>query len=571
MLLLRPLACLTAEPQAPAAATVRPQPATFSVVQTFNDAPFSYRIELQSETRQYRVYRLSYPSPVVTPLPQNNTVPADYYLPRDLNAASPKRPAVICLHILHGNFELEQITCSVLASHGVPAVMIKLPYYGERGLPGGTRALLDNPRLFLSALSQGIEDVRRTVDVLASRAEVDPARIGIVGTSLGGIAAAVAAETDPRLTRAALILAGGDLQTIIHHARETRDLSQFILRLPAPDRSEMDAALRKLDPLERAGRLRGRARQGRVLLINAGEDEVIPRACTQRLATALGIPDKVVWLDGLGHYTAIAALPRVLATVADFFAQDLPPGTVVTSPIAKPSDALTIVASLAQQAAAFLGGTEPQDGRGHFADLQVAIEAKGRKPQQGQLRLVRGSRYRFRLEAKIPAVGQCALGQGRYPWMVAAEGKRVFCGVLPRDARPENPLAFVDPRLLLKVQMLTGVLSEAVLTPQILEPLASVAEDPDRDGTPALRLAWKNHPSNAARLVLRKDRVTPESLTFQTSDVEVKVTFRVWQTNTVIVDGLFDEPTDLTVKQVDPQDLRRMFSALFAFALEKVQ
>ena len=64
--------------------------------------------------------------------------------------------------------------------------------------------------------------------------------------------------------------------------------------------------------------------QGRVLMINAGEDEVIPRACTEKLASALGIQDHVVWLDGLGHYTALAALPKALKTAVDFFAQDLP-------------------------------------------------------------------------------------------------------------------------------------------------------------------------------------------------------------------------------------------------------
>jgi hypothetical protein len=147
----------------------------------------------------------------------------------------------------------------------------------------------------------------------------------------------------------------------------------------------------------------------------------------------------------------------------------------------------------------------------------------------------------------------------------------VFCGMLPRDARPENPLAFVDPRQLLKVQMLAGLFGGATLTPQILEPLVSVSEDSGSHGAPTLRLVLKNHRSGSARLVLRVDRVTPELLTFQVAGVEVQVQFRAWQIQTVIVDGVFDEPAELPVKQVDPQDLRRMFSALFAFALEKVQ
>ena len=39
--------------------------------------------------------------------------------------------------------------------------------------------------------------VRRTVDLLASRPEIDPERIGITGISLGGIVAVTAAESEP--------------------------------------------------------------------------------------------------------------------------------------------------------------------------------------------------------------------------------------------------------------------------------------------------------------------------------------------------------------------------------------
>ena len=148
------------------------------VRRTFNNAPFRYRMKLLREEDAYRVYRLTYPSPMVTQVKQNNTIPADYYLPLDmklgdmeLGKPAPKRPAVICLHILDGNFELVGMLCSALASRGVPAVAFKLPYYGQRALPGGPAAMLNDPKRFLSALPQAGLDVRRTVDLLASRPE----------------------------------------------------------------------------------------------------------------------------------------------------------------------------------------------------------------------------------------------------------------------------------------------------------------------------------------------------------------------------------------------------------------
>ena len=211
----------------------QPPAETVTVAKTCNHAPFDYRIRLLADRAQFRVYRLTYPSPVVTPVVQNNTIPADYYLPKNLQPGS-KYPAVICLHILDGNEPLTDLVCSVLAGRGIPAISFKLPYYGDRGGPKGPEIMADDPKLFVGAIGQAGEDIRRTIDLLASRPEVNPQRIGITGISLGGIIAATAAGAEPRLYRAGLILSGGDLLAIIHHARETRPLSEMIQKLPPP-------------------------------------------------------------------------------------------------------------------------------------------------------------------------------------------------------------------------------------------------------------------------------------------------------------------------------------------------
>ena len=105
-------------------------------------------------------------------------------------------------------------------------------------------------------------------------------------------------------------------------------------------------------------------------MINAACDEVIPRRCTEKLAEALGIADRVVWLDGLGHYTAVAELPRALRMTADFFGQDLAKGagakvTQKTSPVER-------LASVVQEAVAMLT-TEPQPGHCDIADVEFVV------------------------------------------------------------------------------------------------------------------------------------------------------------------------------------------------------
>lgn len=102
------------------------------VASGFDKQAFSYRIEMGSEHDTFHVYRLTYPSPVQSPLAQNNTIPAELYLPKEIKPGAKPRPAVICLHILGGGFELTRLQCTALAARGIPAIWFKLPYYAER-------------------------------------------------------------------------------------------------------------------------------------------------------------------------------------------------------------------------------------------------------------------------------------------------------------------------------------------------------------------------------------------------------------------------------------------------------
>ena len=545
---------------------------TATVSKTYNNAPFEYRSRLLVERAAFRVYRLTYPSPVVTPVVQNNTVPADYYLPKSVRPDGPKCPAVICLHILDGNEELTDLVCSVLAGRGVPAISFKLPYYGERGLRRGAEELAGDPKLFVGAISQTGEDIRRTIDVLASRPEVDEERIDIVGISLGGIIAAAAAGAEPRLHRAGLILSGGDLMQIIHHAHETRPLSEMIQKLPPQERAEVEAKIEAVDPLRFASALRDRALAGKVLMINAAEDEVIPRQCTEKLAAALGISDRVVWLEGLGHYTAMAELPRALRMTADFFAQDLPAEVRSTTaePVAAEPTALQRLVTVLQQAIAMLT-TEPDKGRCHFADLEVSATGNTGRPIEGHARLVRGQQGRFSLWCRLPEIGEVALGQGRFPWMVAG-GKTVVAGT--ENPVPNNdPLTYADPQHLMKLRMVAGIAGSIAMAPEMLQQWIAVEDDASAAAGRAIQIRAKDAKRlpGELRLAFQDDGRTPAVLTFAVGNLQGTIRFRGWQTNTVAVDALFEPPEGLPRREVDQSDLHRVFSAMLDFAAERME
>ncbi|MCX7427610.1 MAG: dienelactone hydrolase family protein [Planctomycetia bacterium] len=543
------------------------------VAKTYNNAPFDYTMTPLSESDAYRVVRLTYPSPVVTPVEANNTIPADYYLPKGIKPGDAKRPAVICLHILNGNFELENMICSALASRGVPAVMFKLPYYGERSLPGGRRALLNNAELFLGSLPQGVEDTRRTVDLLASRPEVDPERIGVVGISMGAMLATGSASIDKRLARVALILGGGDLPYVIDHSPEAHELKEFIAALPADKKAAFERKIAEIDPLAHAPGLRDRAVQGKVLMFNGTDDDVIPKPCAEKLAAALGMSDRVVWLEGLGHYTAMAALPQIMQTTVDFFAEDLPPGVKPAAPPAAGASPVQVVSTILAQLNALLS-IEPKPGKCHYADLEVAATLKGGQKIDAALRYVRGAgdRFSLRLNLKEPLGVNVSLGYGTDPWL-ASGTKVVFKGgAEPADkaTAPARPFAGVDPKNLVKLRVVAGALAGASLAPSLLDSVATFAEEKTDEGR-AVRITFKGKLHGSALLTLKLDGKTPRRLTFDVDGTKGAVTFVGWQTDTVAPDALFAPPPDAPVTEVDRADVYRIFSSLFNFLMEMVQ
>lgn len=542
-------------------------PLVVRVEKTYNNAPFDYRIESRVQRPNYVVYRITYPSPVVTQLPQNNNIPAAYYLPRDMKPTDPKRPAVICMHILDGNDELMRMTCSTLASHGIPAIAFKLPYYGERGPAEGPKVMAENPKLLLDALAQGLADIRRTVDLLASRPEVDPAKVGIMGISLGGITAGTAAGIEPRLHRTMMILAGGDVPTIIHHARETRDLSRLLRELPEAERAQVEQVIAEVDPLRHAPALRARALEGRVLMVNAAEDEVIPRPCTEKLAEALGIRERVTWLEGLGHYTAIAALPQILEQMVNFFSEDLDPSLRVKPAPPATKTPIEVVLRLVQQALGFLTAP-PAKGRCHFAELTATIVPQGQKPMEGRLLVVRGSEHKFKIECKLPVVGEVSLGQGDYPWIASA--KKVFKGVKNLQGKPGDPLTFAHPAYMTRIQVVNGAVAGAALAPEILDAMVAVAEDTTAQGERLIRLTAKGRNRGELTLVMRPDGNTPQSASFEAPGISGSVQFRQWQIGTVASDQLFEPPAGIPEQAVDVAEVHRVFSAMFNFAMENL-
>lgn len=264
---------------------------------------------MPTASKQLTMFEVTFPSPVVTEHVNNNTVHCEYFRPVDEG----RYPAVVVLHILGGDFDLSRMFCRQLASNGVAALFLKMPYYGPRRQPGvEQRMIMGDPRQTVSGMQQAVLDIRRGAAWLAAQPEVDADQLGVFGISLGGITSALAATCEPRFQKVCLMLAGGDIGKIGWEAKELAPLRQRWLEMGETKRSFLKT-MAVIDPVTYADQVRGR----KILMLNATRDEVIPRACTDSLWKAFGEPE-IVWMDA-GHYSAMRFIFDGMARVTRFF------------------------------------------------------------------------------------------------------------------------------------------------------------------------------------------------------------------------------------------------------------
>ncbi len=143
-------------------------------------------------------------------------------------------------------------------------------------------------------------DVADVVDViheLVERAEVDPSRVFVRGSSAGAMTALLVSR-DPLVRGVVAVSAVCDVATLAEHATTLEIESGYVAQLMG-DRGSTNAPRRRISPLDEAAAL-----CERVLLIHGTDDDVVPitqaRDLAQRLE-ALGRDVELVELVGERH------------------------------------------------------------------------------------------------------------------------------------------------------------------------------------------------------------------------------------------------------------------------------
>ncbi len=255
------------------------------------------------------LYRLRFPSPVVTAVPENNTVHAEYYLPEGKGPF----PGVIVLDITGGDQSLSRTISMCLAQRRIACLFVQMAHYGPRRPKGSRQRLLTpNVQETLANVRQTVLDLRRAAAWMATRPELDARRLGILGTSLGSFMAALAGEMEPRLGRVGLMLGGGGLvEAYWDHPRAKTFFQTFALL--GGKKETIQALIAPADPITCAANLKER----RLLMIAASKDEIVPPRAAEQLWKASG-EQKIVWYPTT-HYGAALYFVQALEHVVKHF------------------------------------------------------------------------------------------------------------------------------------------------------------------------------------------------------------------------------------------------------------
>jgi len=280
---------------------------------------FDYDMELVRDLPNsgVEVFHVRFPSPVITPCPENNTVHAEYYRPvSQADRAGSRFPGVIVLDITAGDQKLSRIIATHLAQNRIAALFVQMAYYGPRRPPGSElRLLTPNYQHTMAAVRQTVLDIRQATAWLEARPEIDAHRLGVLGTSLGSFMGTLAAEMEPKLSRLAVLLGGGGLVNAYYDDPRAANFRQLWEALGGT-KEKLAQLIGPADPLTCASNLKDR----RVLIIAGKRDDIVPPKAAEALWQATG-KQEIIWYD-CTHYGAVVYFLPAMRHIVRHFAED---------------------------------------------------------------------------------------------------------------------------------------------------------------------------------------------------------------------------------------------------------
>ncbi|MBT6766020.1 MAG: alpha/beta hydrolase, partial [Prolixibacteraceae bacterium] len=131
-------------------------------------------------------------------------------------------------------------------------------------------------------LTQTVFDLRRAVDFISSRNELDQNRIGFLGISLGGITGTIFCGVEKRVQVPVIVLAGGQMNLMFGKQALSANTKNY---------------LSIIEPINFVEQIAPRP----LLMINAENDDIIPPLMSKLLYKKANKPKQIIWYTSKHH------------------------------------------------------------------------------------------------------------------------------------------------------------------------------------------------------------------------------------------------------------------------------
>ena len=262
--------------------------------------PLNAEENLKFEQGPFKAYLVYYDSVNGERVPALLTIP---------NKGTPPFPCVIVQHGYGGDKTFALILAGSLTNKGYATIAIDAEYHGEREVKGKDIFSVDIES-DAAALLQTVIDLRRTVDYLQTRKDIDPNRIGYIGVSMGGFLGSVFCGVEQRAKTCILVVAGGNWKLVV---RNSQIEPAIAMRKYAKEHNlsvdEMAGKMDFVDPVNFIGLISPRP----VLFLNGKEDTIVPPVSTEALYAAAKEPKKIIWYNRVPPDTSGHLVPPLEA------------------------------------------------------------------------------------------------------------------------------------------------------------------------------------------------------------------------------------------------------------------
>lgn len=248
--------------------------------------------------------RLTFPSAIGSPYPENNLVAARWFptatASGDGKGDAPRR-AVVVLPQWNADADSHVNICRLLARFGISALRLSLPYHDARMPAGLERAdymVSPNVGLTLQASRQAVLDARRALRWLEQQGYN---RLGILGTSVGSSVAYIAICHEAALVAGVFLHVSTYFGDVVRTGLTTAHVWAGLEGNVTPE--ELRHFWAPISPYPYVPRLKGAGKK--MLLISGRYDLSFPPEFSRQLwesMAAHGIPHEVLNLP-CGHYT----------------------------------------------------------------------------------------------------------------------------------------------------------------------------------------------------------------------------------------------------------------------------